>query len=160
MICLIRSDERLIHGQCMQFICSDYSIKDIVVIDDMTATNPLLKSIFENAVPKAINASVYTVKDSVAAIEAAKTNDVHTLILMKHPRTLVQIRELVKDLPNELNIGPQMAKGGVKLVDYSTLAQADIEACRKLTSDGVRVFFNATGAQGSVVEWKSVEGKI
>ncbi len=41
MISLIRCDERLIHGQCMQFIVSDYSIKRILVVDNATAMNPV-----------------------------------------------------------------------------------------------------------------------
>mgnify|MGYP002672722341 CR=1 FL=1 len=160
MICLIRSDERLIHGQCMQFICSDFSIKDIVVVDDTTAKNPLLKSIFENAVPKAINANVYTLEDAVPFIEAAKTNSTNTLVLMKHPRTLLKIRELVNGLPDELNIGPQMARNGIKCADYATLAKEDIEVCKQLTADGVRVYFNSIGANGNVIEWSSVSSKI
>lgn len=160
MICLVRSDERLIHGQCMQFICSDFSIKEIIVVDDTTATNPILKSIFETAVPKSIKASVYTTSGATDKIKDALTNNVNTLLLMKNPRTFLKLRENVEGIPAELNIGPQMAKNGVKCVDYATLHPEDVEACKKLTEMGVRVFFNSIGASGSVVEWTSVASKI
>lgn len=160
MICLIRSDERLIHGQCMQFIVSDYSIKHILVVDDATATNSLLKSIFQSAVPKSITATVHTVKDAIPAIKESLENSENTLLLMKNPRTLLPILEQVEGLPKILNIGPQMAKNGKKLVDYATLHDQDIEACKELTQKGVRVYFNSIGASGSVVEWASVEKKI
>lgn len=160
MICLVRSDERLIHGQCMQFICSDFSIKEIIVVDDMTASNPILKSIFETAVPKAIKASVHTTAGATDKIKEALTNNVNTLLLMKHPRTLVQLRTNVEGIPAELNVGPQMAKKGIKCADYATLAPEDIEACKQLTDMGVRVFFNSIGASGSVIEWTSVASKL
>lgn len=160
MICLVRCDERLIHGQCMQFIVSDYSIKKIIVVDDMTATNALLKSIFQNAVPKAIQARVYTVSESIPVIREAIHNNENTLLLMKNPRTYLPILEQVEGLPKSLNIGPQMARNGVKCVDYAALHPQDIEACRELTDKGIRVFFNATGASGAVTEWTSVSAKI
>ena len=46
MIQLIRSDERLIHGQCMTQVVKTYDIQEIIVIDDATAENALLKRIF------------------------------------------------------------------------------------------------------------------
>lgn len=160
MICLVRSDERLIHGQCMQFIVSDYSIKNIIVVDDMTATNALLKSIFQNAVPKAIQARVYTVEEAIPVIKEAINSSENTLLLMKNPRTYVTIFEQVEGLPKSLNIGPQMARNGIKCVDFATLHPEDVEACRKMTDMGIRVFFNATGASGAVTEWSSVSAKI
>lgn len=160
MICLVRSDERLIHGQCMQFIVSDYSIKNIIVVDDVTATNPLLKSIFQNAVPKAIQARVYTVEESVPVIQEAIEGSENSLLLMKNPRTYVTLLEKVEGLPKSLNVGPQMARNGVKCVDYATLHPEDVEAVKKLTDMGVRVFFNATGANGAVTEWSAISSKI
>lgn len=160
MICLVRSDERLIHGQCMQFIVSDYSIKNIIVVDDMTATNALLKSIFQNAVPKAIQARVYTVEEAIPVIKEAVESSENTLLLMKNPRTYIMIFEQVGGLPKSLNIGPQMARNGIKCVDFATLHPEDVEACKKMTDMGIRVFFNATGASGAVTEWSSVSGKI
>ena len=160
MICLVRSDERLIHGQCMQFIVSDYSIKNIIVVDDMTATNALLKSIFQNAVPKAIQARVYTVEEAIPVIKEAVESSENTLLLMKNPRTYIMIFEQVGGLPKSLNIGPQMARNGIKCVDFATLHPEDVEACKKMTDMVIRVFFNATGASGAVTEWSSVSGKI
>lgn len=160
MIRLIRSDERLIHGQCMQFIVSDYSIRRIIVVDDMTANNPLLRSIFQNAVPAALTADVYTIEQSLPEIRSALTDNVSTLLLMKNPRTLIPLMDQIREIPMQLNIGPQMARNGIKCVDYATLHPEDIEACKKLTERGVKVYFNAIGAAGSVIEWSTVAKKL
>lgn len=155
MIRLVRADERLIHGQTMQFIVTDYSIRRIIVVDDMTAKNPLLKSIFQTAVPKHIVAEVHTIEESVELIKKAMEDGDSTLLLMKFPRTYVTLRGKIEGLPTELNIGAQMAKNGVKFAEYATLSEEDIEACKQLSSDHVRVYFNAIGASGAVVEWET-----
>ena len=156
MIKLIRCDERLIHGQCMQFIVSDYSIKKIIVVDDITANNPILKSIFTSAAPKSIDVQVYSTSDSITDIKESLVDETSTLLLMKNPRTFVKLIEEVEDLPKQLNIGPQMAKNGIKCVDYSTLHPEDFEACKQLTESGIRIYFNAIGASGTTVEWNTL----
>ena len=160
MISLIRCDERLIHGQCMQFIITDNAITRIIVVDDATANNSFLRSIFTNAVPANITANVYTLDESINIIEEFKTNGIKTLLLMKNPRTLLKICESVDNLPNELNIGPQMAKNGIKCTEFATLHPEDIEACKQLASNGIRVYFNAIGANGKTTEWESVVSKL
>jgi len=156
MIKLIRCDERLIHGQCMQFIVSDYSIKKIIVVDDMTASNPILKSIFTSAAPKSIDVQVYSVSEAIDDIKTSLVDESSTLLLMKNPRTLVKLYDQIEDLPKSLNIGPQMAKNGIKCVDYAALHPEDYEACEKLVQAGIRVYFNAIGASGTTVEWNSI----
>ena len=71
MIQLIRSDERLIHGQCMTQIVKTYDIQEIIVIDDATAENALLKRIFTMAVPKTMKAAVYTLNEGVDKVKEA-----------------------------------------------------------------------------------------
>ena len=48
MINLIRCDDRLIHGQCMTRLVQHYFIKNIIVIDEFTATNPTMKCCGKN----------------------------------------------------------------------------------------------------------------
>ena len=72
----------------------------------------------------------------------------------------MQIRSNVSGLPNELNVGPQMAKNGIKCVEFATLHPEDVEACKQLTIDGVRVYFNAIGANGKTTEWTSIVSKL
>jgi len=156
MILLVRADERLIHGQTMQFIVPENSITRIIVVDDLTATNALLKSIFETAVPKHISATVHTVEESRIPIEEALKDDVKTLLLIRAPRVFEMLRLRVSGLPDVLNIGSQMARNGVKCTEYATLLPEDITACVALASENVRVYFNAIGTSGAIVEWASV----
>lgn len=49
MLTLIRCDDRLIHGQCMTVIVKAYDIEEIIVVDNFTATNSVLKTVFQNS---------------------------------------------------------------------------------------------------------------
>lgn len=155
MITLVRCDERLIHGQTMQFVVNDFNIERIVVVDDMTASNPVLKSIFTNVAPKNLNVKVHTVKETLDLIEEVMNNNQKVLLLMKHPSTYLALKEAMPELPNELNIGAQMARGGTTFAEYATLSNDEIAACDKLTDMGVRVYFNAIGSSGQTVEYKA-----
>lgn len=94
MITLVRCDDRLIHGQTMTVVVKINHIQDIIVVDDLTASNSILKAVFKTAVPANMNAGVYTVDEAVSKIKTALTNDVPTLVLMKTPITY---RALLED---------------------------------------------------------------
>lgn len=158
MLKLVRCDDRLIHGQCMTYIVNDYAIRNILVVDEFTATNKIIKSIFTAAIPKTLSASVLTLAESKEAIEKAINDDSSTLLLMKKPQTYVQIREMIPSLPDSLNIGPQTIRNGCKIcTPYAALNQEEADACNALAKQGVRVYFNSIGSSAKFVEWASVE---
>jgi mannose/fructose/N-acetylgalactosamine-specific phosphotransferase system component IIB len=158
MLKLVRCDDRLIHGQCMTYIINEYTIRNIIVVDDFTATNAIIKSIFTSAIPKSISASVHTLEGSKEAIVAAMNDESSTLLLMKKPQTYVQLRERIDSLPDSLNIGPQTIRNGcIICTPYAALNQEEADACRTLTKQGVRVFFNSIGSGQKFVEWTSVD---
>lgn len=154
MITLIRADERLIHGQTMQFVIPDYSIDRIIVVDDITASNDILKSIFKQAIPKNLTADICTIEESVEILKQTMNDNHKTLLLVKYPRTVLKLVDLLPEIPQELNIGSQMGKNGKKFTEYASLIDSDIEACKTLVKKGFRIYFNAIGSSGSVLEFK------
>ena len=158
MLKLVRCDDRLIHGQCMTYIVNDYAIRNIIVIDDFTATNQIIKAIFTAAIPKTLSASVLTLAGSKEVIENALKDDSNSLLLMKKPQTYLQLREMITSLPDSLNIGPQTIRNGCKIcTPYAALNQEEANACKTLANQGVRVYFNSIGSSSKFVEWASVE---
>ena len=55
MIKLIRCDDRLIHGQVIVRVISSFDINKIVIVDDFTASNEVLKSVFALATPPPVS---------------------------------------------------------------------------------------------------------
>lgn len=102
MLTLVRCDDRLIHGQCMTVIIKEYDIERILVVDDFTAKNSILKTVFQKAMPPEIKGNVYTIKDSVQEITEAMNNNERTLLLMKSP---IVYRDLRKEVAN-LKVDP------------------------------------------------------
>lgn len=160
LIALIRCDDRLIHGQCMTAIVTSFAIRSIIVIDDFTATNPLLRSIFEKAVPPSMKASVYTTEGSYEPVKKALTDDVKTLVLFKNPVTYKCLLENVPGLPKELMIGPMSSKPGAKEVNSGTyLSAKDAQIVEELVNNGISVYFQILPTMKRF-SWADVKAKL
>ena len=85
MINLIRCDDRLIHGQCMTRLVQHYFIKNIIVIDEFTATNPTMKYVVEKIAMPGMKNEVYTVDQAADPIREAINSKVGTMIVFRFP---------------------------------------------------------------------------
>lgn len=157
MIKLLRCDDRLIHGQCMASIVKQYDIKHIIVIDDATASNAIMKRIFEMAVPKNIKAFPLTCQQAPVYLKKALENDIPTLVLTRLPSTMLQMYQEVPELPKDFNIANVAAKDGTyKVTSYARCDQKEIDAIKTLDQAGVHIWFNTIQGQ-SVTEWNSIK---
>ncbi|MDU5107849.1 PTS sugar transporter subunit IIB [Clostridium sp.] len=160
MLTLARCDDRLIHGQCMTVIIKEYDIERILVVDDFTAKNPILKTVFQKAMPSELKGDVYTIKDSVPEITEAMNNDERTLLLMKNPIVYMNLRKEVANLPLELNIGPMSnRRGTTPATQTAHLLPQEADAIKELTEEGVHVYFRQVPSQ-KTVEWDEVKDKF
>ena len=160
MIQLVRCDDRLIHGQCMTDVVKVNDITNIIVIDDFTASNPVLKMIFESAVPKTMKASVYSLTEAVAVVKKAVEDDSRTLVLMKVPQTFVQLRREVEGLPNSLNIGPMSSKANAtEATPFAFLLPEEAAACKELAAQGVQIYFRQTSNNKTTL-WEDVADRF
>lgn len=160
MIVLVRCDDRLIHGQCMTVIVKEYDIQTILVVDDITASNPILKSVFTAAVPDTMKARVLTVDKAAPKIEEALRNDERTMVLMKTPEVYCQLLEKVPDLPKDLNIGPMSArKGAIDVHPAIHLLPQEGEAVKQAVAAGAHVWFRQVPGQ-PIIEWDEVKDRF
>ena len=67
----VRVDDRLIHGQTIVAWCPTLNIKQIIAIDDVSAANPMLKSILAMSVPKIYDTHIVTTEEALALLERA-----------------------------------------------------------------------------------------
>lgn len=160
MLTLVRCDDRLIHGQCMTVITKEYDIQRILVVDDFTATNPILKTVFKTAVPSDMSADVFTVKDAVNEIRGAMGNNERTLLLMKSPIVYKDLRQEMDDLPTELNVGPMSnRKGTTPATPTAHLLPEEADAVKDLIAQGVHVYFRQVPSQ-KTVEWDEIKNNF
>lgn len=92
----IRIDDRLIHGQIVVAWCGTLNIKEIIVIDDATASNPMLKQIMSMGVPKSYKTEIVSLKDSIEILEKEVPHN--RLVIMRSPLNLPNIIPHIKDL--------------------------------------------------------------
>lgn len=159
-ISIFRCDDRLIHGQCIVRVLNDFDVKKILLVDDFTATNPVLKNVYQMAVPPKVKVEVLELEKSYEEIQEAIHNEESTLILIKEPIAARDIFANVEGLKKELNIGPMSnRKGTVKATYFANLLKEEVDAIETLHNDGIRVYFQQVTDQ-KAVEWETIREKV
>ncbi|SHH45514.1 PTS system mannose/fructose/N-acetylgalactosamine-transporter subunit IIB [Sporanaerobacter acetigenes] len=159
-ISIFRCDDRLIHGQCIVRVLNDFHVKKILLVDEFTATNPVIKSVYQMAVPPSVKVEVLKPSESYEKIKEAIGNEVSNLILIKDPKVAFEIFKNVDGLKKELNIGPMSSrKNTIKATYFSNLLKEEAEAIEGLHQMGVRVYFQQVTDQKEI-EWSSIRDKV
>ncbi|HWQ05962.1 MAG TPA: PTS sugar transporter subunit IIB [Feifaniaceae bacterium] len=157
MIQLVRCDDRLIHGQCVVRVISDFGIGHIVVCDDFVAGNAVLKNVFLLAAPSGVKTEILSVEQAAARADALQAEAAKVLILVRSPETALSLYLAAPQLKKELNIGPMSNRPiSKKATMYCSLTPNEAVAVRQLAFLGVRVYFNQVISQ-KAVEWAEVE---
>lgn len=162
MITFIRSDDRLIHGQCQTKIIPMNSINRVIGVDDPTANNDMLKRIFEMAAPTGVRVTVHTLEDSLTPISKCMVNDKRTLIIARRPSTILKLYEKLPDLYKEINIAniPKEEEEGFLIRKDIWINPEQLEAIKQLDNLGVNIFFQQFPGDGvDVFYWKDVKDK-
>ena len=160
MISLVRCDDRLIHGQCMTRIVQHFFIKQIFVVDDFTANNAILKSIFEKAAMPGMKTTVVTADEAPNVLSEFMSNDISTLVLFKTPLVAMKVFEKTQGLSDGLMIGPvAMKPTAVEMQPGTYLTPEEITACNTLEDLGVTVYFQVVPEQKRF-DWVEVRKKL
>lgn len=160
MICLVRCDDRLIHGQCIFRILNDYKVRRILLIDDMTASNSTLRNIYVLAAPPGVKTEVLAAQEALGKVAEAIKDDVSTLILFKFPGVALELYSGINDLKKELNVGPMSNRSGTRKVTmFSHVTPEEIRDLEKLHQFGVRVYFQQVNDE-KATEWNDVREEL
>ena len=156
-ITLLRCDDRLIHGQCIVKVLNDCSIDHIILVDDFTSTNPVLKNIYKMAVPPNVVIDVLTAGEAPAYIEAAADDPKKTLVLVKDPCVALVLQQQTSKLPKQLNIGPMSNRNDTKKATFfAFLLKKERAACDDLESMGIHVFFQQVPGEKEIA-WNDIK---
>ena len=151
----VRVDDRLIHGQTIVAWCPTLKIDEIIAIDDVSAKNPMLKSILTMSVPKNYKADIVTTDEAKEML--AKESDSNRLVIVKYPELLTKIKDQIRsaeciylgNLAKRADTNQQMS--GATGIFF--LSDRDIEEINALVDEGFKVTFhqlpNAAGKEWS-----------
>lgn len=137
-VVLTRIDDRLIHGQVMTSWLNYTSATKIMVVDDQTAADPFIKTVLKNAIPANVGLGVFTAEKAASRlVKGFKEND-RVIILVKYPKTVLQMMELGAKF-EKLNIGGMgAAKGREKFYKNISMSDEERKIIKKIIASGCK----------------------
>lgn len=138
-ICLVRIDDRLIHGQVATTWVKATGCNKIIAVSDEVAGDQLRKTLLLQVVPPGIKAYVVTIDKAIEAYKNPKYSDFKTLFLFTNPADVVRVVEggiAIKSV----NVGGMNYKEGKVLITGAVaVGKEDVEAFRTLHAKGIEL---------------------
>lgn len=163
MITVIRNDDRLVHGQCMTRIVQHFQLKHIIVIDDATAANSILKLCVEKAAMGDYKIEVFSTSNFADALKVAIADKLSTMVVFRFPPIAKLVYDAVKGegLPKELMVGPCQVTEGSKEVNTGAFVSKEYaEVFNYLESTyGVETYFQPVPDMKRV-DWKNIKSEF
>jgi len=91
----VRVDDRLIHGQTIVAWVPTLRVGEIIGVDDVSAANPMLKSILTMGVPKQYKTHIVTTDEAKDLL--AQEGEVNRLVIVKTPHRSSRSRTRLSD---------------------------------------------------------------
>jgi mannose/fructose/N-acetylgalactosamine-specific phosphotransferase system component IIB len=138
-IALVRIDSRLVHGQVIEAWLPFTGASKIVVVDDVAASDFMLKEVMKMAVPPDIDLSCASVKDFISGRWVRETGSKRVLVLCRDLKVAMSI---VKRVPGimKINVGNLHYETGKRQISSTVFFDSDDEKIvRELTELGVEV---------------------
>lgn len=157
----VRVDDRLIHGQTIVAWCPTLGIEEIIGVDDISAANPMLKSIMTMGVPKNYKTNIVTTAEAKELLK--KESDKNRLLIVKYPAVLQELADYIKDC-EQLILG-NIAKredtnhkvSGATGIFY--LSDCDVKILDDLAANGIDIVFHQL-PNTTKVSWKAFKETI
>jgi PTS system mannose-specific IIB component len=138
-ICLVRIDDRLIHGQVATVWVKEVGCNKIIACSDEVAADQLRKTLLLQVTPPGIKAYVLPVDKAIEVYKNPKYNDFRTLFLFTNPTDVLRMVEGGVDI-RSVNVGGMCYKDGKVLITGAvSVDKADVDAFRKLHERGIEL---------------------
>jgi PTS system mannose-specific IIB component len=136
----IRIDARLIHGQVATLWQGVWNCDRIMVIDEKSANDPVLKSVLRIACPGAVRLSVLEAGKAAANLKSGKYGSEKIVIVTKTPDQLVTLLDAGFEPGCEVTVGNMSAGEGKKRVTSNiSVTEEDAKAFHRLADAGWKI---------------------
>lgn len=140
----VRIDDRLIHGQTIIAWCPTLGIKEIIAVDDVSASNPMLKSIMTMSVPSAYKTNIVTTEE--AGMLLSNESSGNRLLIVKNSKVLKDLEEHVKKAKSIILGNLAKQENSIHKLDGATgifyLSNEDVEILDEFVQSGMEVYFH------------------
>ncbi len=139
-VCAIRIDERLIHGQVATLWQGIWNCNRIMVIDEKSANDPILKSVLRIACPSNVKLSVIDADKAAENLKSGKYGNEKITIVTKNPGNIVS---LINNgfIPNiEITVGNMSSGNEKKRINKNIcVTDEDIKNFKILSDNGLKI---------------------
>jgi len=142
-----RIDDRLIHGQVVtQWIKQYKEVKHIMCVDDKTAKDPFMQTMFSYLIPSGLTIENKTIEDATKILKEGLPKP--TMMICKNPDTIKALRD--NGVPIDyFNIGGMGMSGDrKKFFQNISMSQHEKEIIQEMINEGVKVEIQIIPAQG------------
>jgi PTS system mannose-specific IIB component len=133
----LRVDNRLLHGQVVQFWIPYLRVSNLIIADDLASSNESMVAVYRMALPKSIKLTVVP----ISALGSLEINTISkkTLVVMSDIFDLARAAMGGFEF-NSVTLGNiHSAKGRNRITDAVHLTTAEIEALERFNRAGKRV---------------------
>jgi mannose/fructose/N-acetylgalactosamine-specific phosphotransferase system component IIB len=132
-------DDRLIHGQVLLGWTRTLGVDHVIAADDATAKDLMQTTLMKMAAPTGLGVSILSLADTAEKLQAGDFDRAKVLLLVRSPRSLVELRERGVTF-DKVNAGNVRSAPGRKKLTKEVFADAeDIAAWKKLADEGVTI---------------------
>lgn len=132
----LRVDDRLLHGQVVVTWVRDLAIKNIWIVSDRVACEPIEIALLQSAVPFDVHLDIFTTHEAIQQVHKQKLVQ-PIMVMVEKLQTILELHELGFPLP-EINVGGlryQPGKIGLNRAVY--VGQEDVNVVKCLERLGI-----------------------
>lgn len=157
----VRVDDRLIHGQTIVAWCPTLGIQEIIAVDDVSAANPMLKSILTMGVPKNYKTSIVTIQEAKKLLREG--SDQTRLLIVKFSQKLQELKEEIAGCERLILGNLAKRPETVHKVSGATgifyLSDSDVEILDGLAQSGIDIVFHQLPTSAKTA-WKDFKATL
>lgn len=151
-ICLIRIDQRMIHGQVCVKWANIAKAEKIICIDDETSKNELVKKMFKLAAPAGVKVLVYSVDRFIEKWKEQKFENDNIMIVFKNIATCYQV--YMAGFPmTMIQLGniPKVAETVKRLGSEVAVTQKELDCLYDMSGSGIRIEIQTIPEQSAAI---------
>ncbi|MDU5111034.1 MAG: PTS sugar transporter subunit IIB [Clostridium sp.] len=133
----IRIDDRLLHGQVVNFWGTSLKVGRIMVVNDEVANDEMQKSILRMVAPSGVRTSIITKEKAASNILNNRYEGQRVMMIVKSPKDILDLMDLGLDI-KEVNVG-NMAnrKDTIQIKKSISLTKEEFNDFEELEKRGV-----------------------
>jgi PTS system mannose-specific IIB component len=140
MICDVRIDDRLIHGQVTGYWIPQYSITKVVIVDDDIVHDSMRKNALRFGCPEKVSLSFHSAAKTAEILKKGGDSGSNVMLLCTNPKPILDMVEAGYPIQQVTvgNISPHNDTD-VHIKGTTYVNQQDIACLKKLHEKGVKI---------------------